>query len=260
MVSSSVWFSLRSICYRFTSVSLSGVALLLLASGCSRLVQSPKNNLSTTDLDIRVTASTTPGSYSIAGNTDLPDQSQIRVAAIRYLHPATQASRDLNPKPTYSILAYQTARVSQGQWQTTMNLWQVAPDGQFQEAWQLDQPKLNLALKPDTDVIFLAVNGVEIRPDVVQKLDQQLRKQGKTLENGVILNALDNQRYLQAGQALEVDLPTGKTEPPPVKPEEINGGWGNRFLMPEESQNPNKLEFPEKRRTDAPPSPQEFLQ
>lgn len=257
----SFWISTKFVWHRLSSRYVSGVALLLLVSGCSQTVQSPtEKRLSTTDLDIKVTASTTPGAYSVSGSTDLPDQSQIRVAAIRYLHPDKQASRDLNPKPTYSILAYQTTRVNQGKWQAALNLWQVAADGRFQEAWQIDKPQLNLDLKPDKEVVFLAINGVDIQPAVLQKIDQQLRKQGKTLENGVILNTVDSQRYLQAGQTIAIALPTGKTDPPPVKPEDINGGWGNRFLMPEEAQNPIRLEFPEKRRTDAPPSPKEFLQ
>lgn len=236
------------------------VLLATLLSSCSAiLLLKPSSRLSSANLDFKVAPSSSPGTYSISGNTDLPEGSQVRVAALRYLHADSQASRDLNPKPTYAILAYQTAEVQQGKWQANLNLWKVAQDGKFQETWQLEQPQLKMTFKPDSEVVFVATNAIESRADLVQRLDQQLKKQGKTLENGLVLTLPENQRYIRASQLLAIALPTGSTTPPGIRPEDINGGWGNRFLMPEESQNPIKLEMPENRRTNALPSPQEFL-
>lgn len=234
--------------------------LLLLTSGCSQLLGRSSQQLGTTELNLQVKPASSPGTYTTTGTTDLPNGSQIRVAAIRYLHPQQPASRDLNPKPTYAFLDYQVAEVKQGKWEIQLNLWNVAKDGRFQETWQLEQPKLELALKPDDEVVFLATNAIELRSDLVRRLDEQLRKRGKTLENGEVLTTPENQRYIQAGQVLAIALPTGVTTPPGIKPEDINGGWGNRFLMPPEAQNPIKLEMPKERRTNSLPAPKEFLQ
>ncbi len=231
------------------------VALLGLC-GCSQLPLLRSQSLSNADLQIQVLPSNTPGEYAIQGNTDLPNQSQIRVAAIRYLYPASQA---LHSKPTYSILAYQTAKVTQGKWQATLNLWQVAPDGQFQEAWQGLRSDLNLAVNPASEVVFLATLPPGDKADQLRQIEQQLEKQGKALNSQLVQSTTDGDRYLQAAQKLAIALPTSKTTPPPSKPEDINGGWGNRFLMPPEPENPYQLKLPENHRTNARPSLSEFL-
>jgi hypothetical protein len=235
------------------------VALLGLC-GCSQLPFLRSHTpLSSADLQIQVLPSKTLGEYAIQGNTDLPNQSQIRVAAIRYLYPTNPASQALHSKPTYSVLAYQTAEVTQGKWQTTLNLWQVAPDGQFQEAWQGVRSDLKLALNPASEVVFLATLPPGAKTDQLQQVEQQLEKAGKVLNTRLVQSTTEGDRYLQAAQILTIALPTGKTTPPPSKPEEINGGWGNRFLIPPEPQNPYQLKLPENRRTNARPSPSEFL-
>jgi hypothetical protein len=242
------------------SAAWAGIALLITLSGCSKLLELPgQKKLSEAELKLQVTPANTPGTYEVTGTTNLPNQSQIRVAAIRFLKPAAQASRDLNPKPTYSILAYQTVEVNQGKWRAALNLWKPAADGRYQETWQLDQPKLNITLDPDSDVVFLATYAIDDRPENVLKFDQRLRQQGKTLENGVLLSTVDNRRYVQSTQKVAIALPTGKTDPPPVRPEDINGGWGNRYLMPGEPPNTIKLEFPKDRQTNALPSMKEFM-
>ena len=210
-------------------------------------------------LQFQVTSARTPGTYTISGSTNFPEQSEIRVAAVRYLRPTQAIALALHPKPTYSILAYQTATIIDGKWQTDLNLWQVAKDGRFQEAWQLQQPELKLAVQPATDVVFLATLAPGNKADQVQNLEQQLKKAGKQLDGGLVNNTADGQRYIRVSQRLDVALPTGSTAPPPIKPTDINGGWGNRFLIPPEPPIPYTLEFPKHRRTDAPAAAKEFL-
>jgi hypothetical protein len=197
------------------------------------------------------------GTYTVVGSTNLPDESRITVAAIRYLRPDNQRSQSLSSKPTYSILAYQDVKVNKGKWQTTLNLWKVAPDGQFQEAWQLEQSKLGLSLAPETEVTFLAT----VAPtDSLSELEQQLEKQGIKLASRLVRNTADGERYVQASQVLPIALPTGQTTPPQQRPEDVNNGWGPRFLLIPEPPNTNNFEQPSKRRTDAPLSPAELLQ
>jgi hypothetical protein len=235
------------------------VALLGLC-GCSQLpLLRSKTSLSNADFQIQVLPSNIPGEYAIQGNTDLPNQSQIRVAAIRYLYPANPVSQTRAPKPTYAVLAYQTAKVTEGKWQATLNLWQVASDGQVQEAWQGERSDLKLAVNPASDVVFLATLPPGDKANQLRQVEQQLEQQGKVLDSKLVQSMTDGDRYLQATQRVAIALPTSKTTPPPAKPEDLNGGWGNRFLMPPEPQNPHRLKLPENRRTNARPAPSEFL-
>ncbi|MGA7935503.1 MAG: hypothetical protein WCA35_18275 [Kovacikia sp.] len=219
----------------------------------------PNKPLSEANLKLQVKPNDTMGTYEIVGSANLPDQSRIQVAAVRYLQLSSQAARDLNPKPTYAILAYQTVVVKQGKWETLLNLWKIAPDGQFQENWQLDQSKLIATFVPGTEVVFLATYAVDDLNKSILEFDQQLKAQGKTLENGVLLTTIDNRRYVQFTQKTVVPLPSGKTSPPAERPEDINGGWGKRYLMPGEPPNLIKLDFPENRKTNALPSSAEFM-
>ncbi len=240
------------------------VLLLILNTGCSQLsgtVQQLPNLLpgfsAEANFQLRVAPSGRLGVYTVTGSTNLPDQSQITVAAVRYLRPANPLAQNVSPNPTFSILAYQDVEVDKGKWQTTLNIWKVAPNGQFQEPWQLEQSKLGLKLTPDPEITFLAT----VSPtDSLSELESQLKKQGIKVASSLVRNTPEGEQYVQATQALPVALPTGQTTPPAQLAEDINGGWGNRFLLIPEPPNPNNLEKPSKRRTDAPLSPAEFMQ
>jgi hypothetical protein len=200
-----------------------------------------------------------PGVYAIAGKTNLPEKTQITVAAIRYLYPTTSAAKNFNPNPTYAVLAYQPTEVNKGTWQTTLNLWETGADGRFQESWQLDQKKLNWTVAPADEVVFLATLAPVDRSDQLEQLESQLAKKNIQLSRKLVYGTADGQQYLQVSQTMAIALPTGNTTPPSLRPEELNGGWGNRFLIPPEPQNPIKLELPKERRTNAPVTAEEFF-
>lgn len=238
------------------------VLLLILTTGCSQIpFTTPKfpvllpNLLTDANFQIRVTPSSRQGVYTVVGSTNLPDKSRITVAAIRYLRPSKLLSTSL-PNPTYSILAYQDVEVKDGKWQVSLNLWKVAPNGQFQEAWQLDQAKLGLSLNPEPDVTFLATLA---SANSISELEPQLQKQGIKLVSNLVRNTADGEQYVQASQVLSIALPTGQTTPPSQQAT-VNGGWGPRYLLLPEPENTTKLETPSDRRTTAPLSPSEFLQ
>lgn len=242
-----------------------GIALLLiLNTGCSQTTETLRrlpsllpNLSSNADFKIQVTPSGRPGVYTVTGKTNLPDKSSITVAAIRPLKPDKLRIENLAPNQTYSILAYQDVKVDKGAWQANLNLWKVAPSGQFQEAWQLEQSQLGLSMASEREVTFLAT----VAPtDSLSELESQLEKQGVKLVSNLVRNSVDGERYIQASQILAIDLPKGQTTPPQPKPEDINGGWGNRFLLIPEPPNINNYAKPDKRRTTAPLSPSEFLQ
>ncbi len=229
---------------------------MLLSTGCARLLQPQQLK----DIDLKFTVENQlPGVYAIAGKTNLPERSQVMVAAIRYLDIANPTAKNFNPKPTYAVLDYQPATVKDGKWQTTLNLWETASDGRFQESWQIDQAQLKLALSPSETVVFLATLAPVDGSDQLQQLENQLAKQRIRLSQALIHGTADGQRYVQMSQTMAIALPTGGTTPLTPRPEDINGGWGNRFLIPLEPQNPIKLEMPKERRTNAPATADEFL-
>jgi hypothetical protein len=252
-------------CYGMVTLGFVSSAIAL--SGCARVpaLDSQMRSLmgsrspSSTNLQFQIAPGSTPGTYEVSGRTDFPDQSEIRVAAIRYLKPTQSTPLDFKSKPTYSVLAYQPTKIINGKWQTTLNLWQVAKDGRFQEAWQINQSKLKLPVKPIPEVVFFATLAPGENVDQLQPLEQELQKLGKQLDSSNIGNTADGQRFLRVSSQLKVALPTGSTTPPKMTAADINGGWGNRFLIPPEPPIPYKLEFPKERRTNAPAASSEFL-
>jgi hypothetical protein len=269
------------------------VILLLLLSGCATVQFPSFFRWSEVDLVIQVEPTDTPGLYSASGQANLPENTPITIAAVRYLQlddrPANRLQRiasspsteDLldeaaseaftealtetitaeNPSThpsqlTYSILAYQPAIVQGGEWQADVNLWKVASDGRFQEAWQLEQSQVGLSFRPEDNVIFMAILS---SADDLSRLEQDLSRRGVRFPGGTILSTSEGFRYAQIQQTLAVALPSGGTTPPPQRPEDRNGGWGDRYIIPNEPPNPTELEFPGTRITDAPPSPEEFL-
>jgi hypothetical protein len=251
---------------RITTISASvALSLGLLVSGCEPLRQLLHRPLEKADLQVQVKSNNAPGTYDLTGIADLPDESQVRIAAIRYLRPTNLASQKLNPKNTYAILDYQSAKVQSGKWQGQLNLWQVAADGRYQEAWQIHQDALKLPTSPESDVIFLVTLAPVNGADPLRVVEQALKEQGREFDTRLISGTSDGQRmdavrYVRVAQSLPIGLPTGQTAPPAPRPEDIHGGWGNRFIIPPEPPQPYLLEFPQERRTNARPAPHEFLQ
>lgn len=163
-------------------------------------------------------------------------------------------------KPSYAILDYQPIEVREGQWQSELNLWQVARDGRYQESWQLHQEELALQWKAEPKVIFLATLLVDGAADRLQLLQNQLADDQLTLERTWLQTSAEGERYFQAVQLRSVPLPQAQTSPPPLRVQDINGGWGKRYLLVEQDPLPGTLTFPEQRHSDGPGSPREFIQ
>jgi hypothetical protein len=238
----------------FTRHIIGSSFLLLLSAGCTDF-RFP-NQLSDAAIDLTVKAAPEKGNFEISGVASLPEKTKITVAALRYLQPEIVTNQSVKSGLTFSVLAYDEVEVANGQWQTQLNLWEVAPDGRFQEAWQIIQPKLNLALMPLPDVVFVATLAPVER---LVDLEQQLAQRGRRLPSDSLSITVDGEKYLRVEEVMAIALPNGKTTPPPVRPEDINDGWGNRFLLVPEPQNPVSLEFPTERQTNAPFKPEEIL-
>ncbi|NMG05784.1 hypothetical protein [Brasilonema sp. UFV-L1] len=245
----------NQICRIFFSLSakttLTGLSLLLLtlSSGCNQKAQE-KVQLEITSVE----PAGGNGLYNVSGSTNLPDSSLIAVAAVRYLIPiGRQQAGVLNDEANNnrSILARQIVEVKQGQWQANLNLWQVAPDGRFQEAWQAYQKQMKL--RPDSNVTFLATF----------ERGEQLRKSNLQLEGKQLRFTNEGELYLQANQTSPISLPVGKTTPPREKPQELNYILGKPSVIqiktPALSSNTSFLRSAKFRQTNAPLKPSEFL-
>lgn len=194
------------------------IGLLWLLSACAM----PRSDTPNLQLSMQVKASGRSGAYTVTGDTTLPDQSWMTVSAIRYLRSSSQAEGNAADLP-YSLLARQRVEVAQGKWQTTLNLWQVAPDGRYQEAWQLNASKLGISLQPNATVTFVAALEPIGQP---ASLMEQLANQ--KIEGSLVRFTAEGLPYLQVSQTLPIELPQGKTIPPRLTTQDANNGWSDR--------------------------------
>lgn len=228
------------------------VLLLLLCTSCSF------QDSQEIDLTLNTQAGGRPGLYSLSGTTNLPDQSQITVAAIRNLRFPDQAVYGDESNAPYSILDRQVVRVEDGKWQATLNLWQVAPDGHFREAWQMEQSPIGDSLQPSADVSFVALFDPQGQLPTVENQTIQTPE----LEGQLVRFSNEGQPYVKVTQSQRIPLPTGRKTPPVVKPEDMNWGWGKeRYELPPESPAPKNVRpQPLKtEQTNQPLLPSEFL-
>jgi hypothetical protein len=233
----------------------SGLAgMVLLLAGCQQLPPLVRS-LKEVDLTVQVEPGEEPGTFAIAGQTNLPSGTEMVVLAVRQLQPS-QPVAVTAPQPTYAILAYQPVRVTDGAWQTDLQLWRVAPEGAYREPWQLEAARLNLAVEPDPEVEFIVTLGPHT---LLPSLEDRLRQQNLRLPRPLLRTTPEGDRYLQTAQVRRVPLPTGSTTPPGVRPQDINGGWGERYRLIPEPPLPYTLDPEDTRQTDAPPAVEEYL-
>ncbi|WP_414582158.1 hypothetical protein [Scytonema sp. PCC 10023] len=247
MITPNFPFFCRKLTTNSRTVSLASIFLLLLTVnyGCDKKAQE--------QVQLEITSVQPTGSngiYNIVGSTNLPDSSQIAVAAVRYLLPTgEQQAGVLNDQVSNnrSILARQIVEVKQGQWQADLNLWQVAPDGRFQEAWQA-YPQMKL--RPDSNVTFIAT----FEPA------GQLKKSNLQLEGKQLRFTNKGEIYLQAGETMPISLPLGKTTPPVPQAEDLNKKANQpQIQAPILTSNTSFLRSAKFRQTNAPLKPSEFL-
>ncbi|WP_026082401.1 hypothetical protein [Mastigocladopsis repens] len=247
----SLYFQL--ICHNFKKLSatatLAGISLLLLtvSYGCNKKAQEE------VQLDIKsVEPTNSNGVYNVVGSTNLPDSSLIAIAAVRYLIPIEGQQIGFLNDPANnnrSILARQIVEVKQGQWQANLNLWQVTPNGQFQEVWQAHE--VQMKLRPDSNVIFIAT----FEPA------GQLKKSNLQLEGKQLRFTNEGEIYVQARQTMPISLPVRKTTPPRLQPEDLNNtlGYQSPIQVPILTSNASFLRSGKFSQTNAPLKPSEFL-
>lgn len=193
------------------------------------------------------------GEFALTGTTNLPDNTQLTAIALRHLDPQ-QATPD--GKPLYSVLDYRPVTVANGEWSTQLNLWQVAADGRYQEAWQAQAAALKLAVQPSDTVQF----AITLAPHHLgAALSSKMAQAGPQRLAQVLRVTPTGEPFLWADQALTVGLPSGRTTPPANLVARTNGGWGDRYLLVPEPPLPYTLTPVDERQTTAPLTPEELL-
>jgi hypothetical protein len=234
------------------------LVLLFVSSGC---VQKAQQEVQLKINSVQSTRSN--GIYNVIGTTNLPDSSRITVTAIRYLYPTAQQQEEfLNSEPSTnrSILARQIVEVKQGQWQADLNLWQVAPDGSYQEVWQAHQAQMKLS--PENSITFTATfDPASQVQNLKSKNWQAAQLTTPQLEGKSLRFTKEGEIYVQASQTLSIPLPVGTTKPPRPQPQDYNDGWGNRHLIPKQSlaSGTTVLTPAQSRQTNAPIKPSQLL-
>ncbi|NJL10853.1 MAG: hypothetical protein HC908_13645 [Calothrix sp. SM1_7_51] len=220
---------------KYTTLAATSLILIVGIYGCNQ-----KEKAGVT-LEIKsVQTGDSNGVYNISGSTNLPESSKIAVTAVRYLRPPEGLPGVLNSDAnTYrSILGRQIVEVKQGQWQAQVDIVQVASDGTLQEAWQANQAQTKLT--PDSDVTFIAAYdpSAQWRMSLTGNQNQDKNKEKEnnpdipSVEGKSVRFTNEGERYVQASKSENISLPNGKTTPPRPQPDELNGGWGNRYQIP----------------------------
>ncbi|MEO1184168.1 MAG: hypothetical protein AAFX46_05385 [Cyanobacteria bacterium J06636_27] len=238
------------------NVLVASSVLLLASSGCSN-----KSQLGA-KLEIQsIQREDSRGLYKVVGSTNLPESSRIAITAVRYLRPTTANTEQIvgnnDGNVNRSILARQIVEVKQGKWEADLNLWKVAPNGNFQEVWQSNKDYKTLT--PEREVSFIATfNPVGQLPSSDKQDSQQPIYQ--KLEGKSLRFSNEGEKYVQASQFRSVALPVGKTTPL-REPEEFNNGWGNRYQLKAQSQNTTSSlpTLGKSQQTNAPLTSSQFL-
>lgn len=245
--------------WRWLQCLLVVVSLMPIASGCKMPIL--PGQVKEVSLQMAVDSSPERSRYTVSGTTNLPDNTPITVAAIRYFYPAgssapgSPSGAENSPGSTFAILDYASTTVSKGKWQAELILQQQGSDGKGWEEWQMQQPKLGVTLKPAETVSFVTTLTAK---DQLTPLEQQLAETGFRLPRGIVRTTTEGQRYAEISQTIALTPPNpGQQAPAASEPE--NYGWGDRYVLVKEPQNPTRLERPKQPQTDAPARPSEFL-
>ncbi|WNZ49068.1 hypothetical protein Q2T42_14685 [Leptolyngbya boryana CZ1] len=190
--------SLQQFLRKFASSTL--ISLLILCTGCTQM-PFLSSSQQTTTLSMQVEATGETGVYKISGQTNLPEQTQITVQAIRALQ---IPGRDVQiaAERSYSILAKTQVSVEKGKWQISLNLLQPGQNGAL-ETWQQSNQELALKFQPDNQVRFLALTDPTRSSISVQSQAQ------KNQATSVQFTA-DGKSYLQTEQWMSIEPPTAK--------------------------------------------------
>ena len=156
-----------------------------------------------------------PGVYELSGTTDLPEETELLVQAVRVLTPTGQPLPDDSPEEHYSILDRDRVLVSNGRWSAELQLWDNS-DGASVEDWQMRLPQSDRSFTPDNEVNFT----VSMPPTGDERaLEAQWQQSKQTPSDGVVSFTPDGEWFLQAEESIVITPPTADV---PAQPNSFN--------------------------------------
>jgi hypothetical protein len=173
------------------------------------------------EFTLQVSPGNASGSYTVSGQTNLPNPSPnklrpnevntVIVQAVRTLRPSSQAQQLSNSQSVEVVVARQQATVTNGAWQTTLNLYGANGNNQPLESWQVNQ---NLSLKgfePDQQLSFVATT-LPLDPNL--KLATPKPEDTPEPDSPLKINA-SGRYYLKAEKASSIapPAPSSKSKP-----------------------------------------------
>lgn len=234
------------------------LVLLVTNYGCTQKAQDEVK------LEIKnVQAAGGSGVYTVTGETNLPESSQVAITAVRYLSARDPQTAGADLDADRSILDRKIVEVKQGKWEASLNIWQIAPDGSYKEIWQKNP--ISSKQTPQSEVTFTATFDPQSQVARIQDQENQTSiesaPQVQSLEGKLLRFTNQGERYVQASLSQEIPLPVGKTVPPQKLAEDVNDGWGNRYVVQPETiaSRFTPPQIGKSRQTTAPLSTSEFL-
>ncbi|BAZ12958.1 hypothetical protein NIES4071_47920 [Calothrix sp. NIES-4071] len=256
------FLALNSYCFRkYTTRSLLTVISLVLVVTNYGCTQKAQNEVKLEIKNLQPAGGN--GVYKVAGSTNLPESSQVAITAVRYLSSNETQTVDADLDADRSILDRKIVEVKQGQWEADLNIWQVSPDGSYKETWQKNQ--LTSKQTPQNEVTFTVTFDPQSQVPRTQNQNSQTSVDSapefQSLEGKLLRFTNQGERYVQASQSISIPLPFGKTVPPQQLAEDVNDGWGNRYIIQPETvaSTFTPPQVSKSRQTTAPLSTSEFL-
>ena len=166
-----------------------------------------------------------PGVYQLSGTTDLPEDTQLMVQAVRVLTPTGQTLPEDSAEEHYAILDRDRVLVSDGSWNVELQLWENN-GSESAESWQTQLPQSDRSFTPDNEVRFT----VSMPPTGDERaLEAQWQKSKQTPSDGVVSFTPDGEWFLQAEEFVAI------TPPAATVPDQPNSFNARRDLAQTES-------------------------
>lgn len=192
----------RQVGHRWVRSGASLGIVATLAAGLSACVDASLSG-DVNQLLLTVEPGDRPGVYQLSGTTDLPEDTELMVQAVRHLTPTGQSVPEDNSDEHYAILDRDRVQVADGSWAVELQLWQTS-GGEAAESWQLQLPQSDRSFTPDSEVRFtvsMPPTGDELA------LESQWEKSKQNPSNGVVNFTPDGEWFLQAEEFLAIAPP-----------------------------------------------------
>ncbi len=164
------------------------------------------------ELTIEVEQLGSPGAFRVGGTTNLPEGTELEIVAVRQVRYQSQAVGNSAVAPFVNvILDRDIVNVEWGEWEATMQVYELRPDGRYQEVWESQTDVTALSRTFNEPVEFLAVLSLDRQGD---NFFAELDNRYLDLEGPLVQFDADNNFYYAASESRFVPLPQDRLQDP----------------------------------------------